>query len=102
MNRNSFNAYDENDNEGSNGKHQLDSFHNSMKKKSKLTIAPMKHNSPLKLDKNLKSIENRILQKMKNKREGNVVLSKMPSIERNHSQSNSYGMNFQIKWEQYY
>lgn len=50
-------------------------------------------NSPIKLDKGLKSIENRILQKMKNKRQNKAgnVLTKMPSIDRNHSPTISYG-----------
>ena len=52
-----------------------------------------KNNSPLKLDKNLKSIENRILNKMKNKRENSHAQSKMPSIERNNSPTISFGKN---------
>lgn len=51
----------------------------------------MKNNSPLKLDKNLKSIENRILQKMKSKRDANENHHKMPSIDKSHSPGVSYG-----------
>jgi hypothetical protein len=50
--------------------------------------------SPIKLNKGLKSIENRILQKMKNKRDGRLPLTKMPSIERNNSPTVSYGNDF--------
>ena len=48
-------------------------------------------NNPIKLDKSLKSIENRILQKMKNKRDNKNLVPKMPTIERNHSPTISYG-----------
>lgn len=68
-----------------------DGPHNSMKKKNKHSIAPMKNLSPLKLDKNLKSIENRILQKMKSKRDANGAHHKMPSIDKSHSPAISYG-----------
>ena len=52
-----------------------------------MKVSPKKHSgNPIKLDKNLKSIENRILQKMRNKiNPGNAPLIKMPSIERSNS-----------------
>lgn len=68
-------------------------FNKSLKKNNKTKISNKKYsNSPIKLDKSLKSIENRILQKMKNKREGVPTngLPKMPSIERNHSPAIPY------------
>uniref|UniRef100_A0A7S3JJB4 Uncharacterized protein n=1 Tax=Euplotes harpa TaxID=151035 RepID=A0A7S3JJB4_9SPIT len=66
-------------------------FHNSMKKKKKIAQGGKKTlNPPIKLDKNLKSIEDRILNKMKAKKETINVLPKMPSIERNHSPPISY------------
>jgi hypothetical protein len=50
--------------------------------------------SPIKLDKNLKDIENRILQKLKNKQAGGngKMQARMPSIDRNNSPSISYGI----------
>lgn len=63
------------------------------KKGNKLKVVPKKQfNSPIKLDKNLKSIENRILAKLRNK-QNNIgsSVTKMPSLERNNSSSNSYG-----------
>lgn len=65
---------------------------NSTTKKHKLKAGAMRHfASPIKLDKGLKSIENRIMNKMKNKRENTNSQPKMPSIERHHSPSISYG-----------
>ena len=66
-------------------------FHSSMKKKNKQITNQKKNNSPIKLDKNLKTIENRILQKMKNKRDNSFVQTKLQSIERNNSPSVSSG-----------
>ena len=62
-------------------------FNTSAKKNNiKLKLSPNKKGNPIKLDKNLKSIENRILQKMRNKKSsGSGALTKMPSIERNNS-----------------
>lgn len=76
-----------------------ENFNKSSKKKDKPKINNKKYsNSPIKLDKNLKNIENRILEKMKNKREGvhNVPLTKMPSLERNHSPTISYGNDLDL------
>jgi len=74
-----------------------DIFNKSMKKNIKLKISNKKYsNSPIKLDKNLKNIENRILQKIKNKRDNKLPLTKMPSIERNQSPSISLGSDFDM------
>lgn len=55
-------------------------------KTNKLKISTKKIlQNPVKLDKNLKLIENRILAKMKGKRGSPDRLERMPSIERNHS-----------------
>ena len=65
------------------------SFNSSIKKTGpKIKISPKKHSgNPIKLDRNLKNIEKRILQKMKSKNGGQGIpaLVKMPSIERNKS-----------------
>lgn len=63
------------------------SFNSSIKMKG-LKLSPKKSslNNPIKLDKDLKSIENRILQKLRNKNSNkNNSHSNMPSIERNSS-----------------
>ena len=90
------NTYTDNDEEdavlsGTASKQQSERYHNSIKKKNKQTNGQKKNNSPLKLDKNLKSIENRILQKMKNKREGIAPQTKIPSLERISHPLISYG-----------
>ncbi len=69
--------------------HQHSSFNSSLKKQGvKIKLSPKKNSgNPIKLDKNLKSIEKRILQKLKNKNNPSSPppLIKMPSIERTNS-----------------
>jgi hypothetical protein len=65
-------------------------FNLSAKKKGLKLKPGVKKNVNLKLDKNLKSIENRILQKMKNK-QMKVEHIKMPSLDRNSSPHFNYG-----------
>mmetsp|Transcript_12228 Transcript_12228/g.12261 ORF Transcript_12228/g.12261 Transcript_12228/m.12261 type:complete len:331 (-) Transcript_12228:32-1024(-) len=71
--------------------HQNPSFNSSIKKPGlKIKLSPKKNSgNPIKLDKNLKNIEKRILQKMKNKNNPSSPpsLTKMPSIERANSPS---------------
>jgi len=69
--------------------HPSGSFNSSLQKSGlKIKLSPKKNSgNPIKLDKNLKSIEKRILQKMKNKNNPSSPppLMKMPSIERTNS-----------------
>lgn len=71
--------------------HPQPSFNASIKKPGlKIKLSPKKTSgNPIKLDKNLKSIEKRILQKLKNKNNpaSPSPLIKMPSIERTNSPS---------------
>lgn len=84
----------ENEKSDSFSNNKTDTF-NKSSKQPKLKIGSKKlSNSPIKLDNNLKSIENRILAKMKNKRDNNNPLMKMPSIERNHSPTIPYSNDF--------
>lgn len=91
-----LNSEKDHEQSGWNGSHVARHPDLSQNNSKKLKISGNKKgsHSPVKLDKSLKSIENRILQKMKNKRQGKNLLPKMPSIERNQSPTIPLGHEF--------